>query len=191
MTDGLQQNSAASALSRRQLLRFGIAGAASAMLFDPSDALASRFSVVREVRLFNVNTGERLNAEYWVKGQYLPDAMRAIDWVMRDHRTDQLKQIDPGLLDILAALRLKLEAGQPYDLISGYRSKATNAAMRARSRGVARNSYHTKAQAVDVHMPGVSLVNLMRAGKAMRAGGVGYYPRSGFVHLDVGPVRTW
>lgn len=192
MTDGFHRADPTPRIGRRNFLRLGAAAASATVLLGPTQALAGRYSIARQVRFHNLNTGEKLNAEYWVRGRYLPDALRAVDWVLRDHRTDERTSIAPELLDVLAALHTTMDADRPFTVICGYRTGHTNAEMRASGHwGVARNSYHTVGKAIDINLPGTSLVNLCRGARALQAGGVGFYPQSDFVHLDVGPLRHW
>jgi uncharacterized protein YcbK (DUF882 family) len=143
------------------------------------------------ISLLNINTGERLACAYREKGILVPDATAAIDRLLRDHRNDQVKPIDPQLLDLLHGTAAKLGSAEPFHVVCGYRSAATNAAMRRRGAGVAKHSYHIDGRAVDVSLPGVKLSQLRGAARDLKSGGVGYYPGSRFVHLDTGPVRTW
>ena len=110
---------------------------------------------------------------------------------MRDYRANEIKPIDPVLLDQLYALKLKTGTKSPFHVISGYRTPATNAMLRRRSNGVARRSYHTKGKAIDIRLPGYDTHRLRNAALSLRSGGVGYYRNSNFVHVDTGPVRTW
>jgi uncharacterized protein YcbK (DUF882 family) len=145
----------------------------------------------KTVALYNTHTGESLNAVYWFKGQYLPDALSAVDRVLRDHRTDEVKPIDPQLLDLLHAISEELGCSHPFSIISAYRSPATNAYLRFMSRGVAEHSLHMDGKAVDIRLPGWGSYMVRRVAVELRMGGVGYYPRSDFVHIDVGPIRYW
>jgi uncharacterized protein YcbK (DUF882 family) len=145
----------------------------------------------RSLSLYSINTGERLAVEYCVRGRYLPDALRAVDELLRDHRTDTVHPIDPKLLDLLFAVRRRLETTSAFEVLSGYRSPETNALKRRTHRGVAKNSFHLQGRAVDVIMPGRSIRSIRDSALRLARGGVGYYPRSGFVHLDTGPVRQW
>jgi uncharacterized protein YcbK (DUF882 family) len=177
--------------SRREVLRLA-GGLAAAALFGGRRAFAARPLLAdRTLAFLSVNTGEHLRAEYCVAGQYQPDAMRAIGHLLRDHRTDAIHAIDPTLLDQLFTLQRRLEATEPYHVVCGYRSPETNAFVRRQHRGVARNSYHIDGRAVDVSLPDRELGQLRAAALDLAVGGVGYYPRSGFVHLDTGPARTW
>lgn len=139
----------------------------------------------------NLHTGERLTAPFWSHGHYHQDGLAEIDYILRDWRTDEVVQIDRGLFDLLYELRRRLDTNAPFQIISGYRSPETNAMLRNVSLGVAKNSYHVKGMAIDIRVPGRDLRTLQRTALRMRAGGVGYYPKSDFVHVDVGPVRRW
>jgi len=110
---------------------------------------------------------------------------------MRDFRTGDTIGMDVGLMDILYRLRTALDSSQPFEIISAYRSPKTNAYLAARSSGVAKHSYHTKGMAIDIRLPGRQLRDVRRAALDLRLGGVGYYPRSNFVHVDTGRVRFW
>ena len=145
----------------------------------------------KAVALYNTHTGESVNAVYWFRGHYLPEAMSAVDRVLRDHRTDEIKPIDPQLLDLLHAMSGELECSHPFYVISAYRSPATNAYLRFMSRRVAEHSLHMDGKAIDLRIPGWASHTVRRVAMELRMGGVGYYPRSDFVHVDVGPVRYW
>jgi uncharacterized protein YcbK (DUF882 family) len=121
----------------------------------------------------------------------VPDALVAIDRILRDHRTDETIEMDLRLLDLLHALRATLGSRRRFEVFSGYRSPATNAALLEEGHGVAEHSFHIVGKAIDVRLPDRSVSALRRAALRLRRGGVGYYPRSGFVHVDVGPLRRW
>ncbi|PWC95273.1 hypothetical protein AEJ54_07260 [Azospirillum sp. Sp 7] len=146
---------------------------------------------VRRLTLHNINTNEQFSGVYWADGAYRPDALKKLDVLLRDHRAKQVGRYDPRLFDVLARLHQTLDSDEPFRVICGYRSRRTNAMARRRSRGVAKESYHTRGMAIDVMLPDVELKAIATAARSMEAGGVGYYPRSGFVHIDTGPVRTW
>ena len=145
----------------------------------------------KAVALYNTHTGESVNAVYWYRGQYLPETMSVVDRVLRDHRTDEIKPIDPQLLDLLHAISEELECSHPFYVISAYRSPTTNAFLRFMSRRVAEHSLHMDGKAVDLRIPGWASHTVRRVAMELRMGGVGYYRRSDFVHVDVGPVRYW
>jgi len=141
--------------------------------------------------MYSGRTGERMDMIYWIDGKYIKDAIKEVNHFMRDWRTDQIKSIDLRTLDIMAASHNLLDVNEPYMLLSGYRSPATNAMLRSRSRGVAKNSLHMKGQAADLRLSSRSVSQMARAASSCHAGGVGKYHRSNFVHMDCGVVRTW
>jgi len=154
----------------------------------PAEAASNK---PRKLSFLNLHTDERLSVTYWVNGQYDPEALGTIDHFLRDWRTGDIHPIDPALLDVLTQLRAKLETTKAFHVISGYRSPKTNATLANESDGVAKKSLHMQGKAIDVALPGRSLKSLRKAAIGLQAGGVGYYPRSGFVHLDTGRVRSW
>ena len=180
-------------MNRRAALRIAggalIAGAASSLLAP--GASASALAEPRRVSLFNLHTGDHFSDAYWRQGDYVPDAMAAIKYVMRDFRSNEVHDIDPRLLDQLHQLNGLLGAQAPYQIISGYRSPATNAMLHANSDGVATHSLHLDGRAIDIRVAGVDLGRLRDAALSLRAGGVGYYQTSDFVHVDTGRVRHW
>lgn len=181
-----------SGLTRRALLG---AFAATAVGAAPTYSNAAGFlrggGDIRRIRMYSGRTGERLDMIYWVDGDYIKDAVNEINHFMRDWRTDQVKEIDLRTIDIMAASHNLLDVSEPYMLLSGYRSPQTNAMLRRRSRGVAKNSLHMKGQAADLRLASRSVNQIAKAAMACRAGGVGRYSRSNFVHMDCGEVRSW
>ncbi len=173
---------------RRQFLTFSSA-AATAALACP--ALARAHGRDRAIAFYNLHTGESLRTVYRVAGHYVADGLREINHALRDFRTGEVRPIDPKLIDLLHRLHGLLGSSEPYHLVSGYRSPKTNAMLRRRGAGVARRSYHMRGMAVDVALPDIRLAGLHRAALSLRAGGVGYYPDAGFVHVDTGRVRAW
>ncbi|HUS54346.1 MAG TPA: DUF882 domain-containing protein [Thermohalobaculum sp.] len=145
----------------------------------------------RSLSLVNERTGEWLNTVYWVEGEYIPDALVAVNYIMRDWREDQVHRIDPRTLDIMSATQKLLDCSEPFQVVSGYRTAKTNALLRRRSKAVAAKSYHIKGMAADIAMKTRSVRQISLAGLSLDAGGVGKYSRSQFVHLDSGPVRDW
>ncbi len=182
----------ASGISRRGLLG---AFAATMITAAPNYANAAGFlrggGDIRRVKMYSGRTGERLDMIYWVEGQYIADAVKEINYFMRDWRNDQLRSIDLRTVDIMAAAHNMMDVSEPYMLISGYRSPATNAMLRARSSGVAKNSRHLQGEAADLRLASRSVNQMARAAAACHAGGVGRYTGSNFVHMDCGPVRAW
>jgi uncharacterized protein YcbK (DUF882 family) len=146
----------------------------------------------QHLRLYHTHTGERIDIVYRHGDVFLPEAEEQLDHFLRDHRTGEVKHYDPRLFDILSQLTGAVgHPGAEIEIICGYRSSWSNEFLRERSSGVARNSLHMQAHAIDIRIPGVSTLALRDAALALRQGGVGYYPRSGFVHVDTGRVRTW
>lgn len=141
--------------------------------------------------MYSGRTGESLNTIYWIEGNYIKEALAEINFFMRDSRVDQQIPIDTRTLDIAAAAHSLLDSTEPYMMLSGYRSPQTNAMLRSRSGGVARNSLHMKGQAADMRLNSRSVNQIYKAACACNAGGVGKYSGSNFVHMDCGVVRTW
>ncbi len=173
----------------RRLFLAGAGAGASSLLAAP--ALAKGAGEYRAVSLINNRTAEKLNTVYWVEGDYIPEAMEAVNYIMRDWRQSMVMQIDPRTIDIMAATHNLLDCSEPFEVVSGYRSPKTNAMLRSKSRSVARNSLHMKGQAADIRIQGRSVSQISRAAISCSAGGVGKYSRSNFVHMDCGPVRVW
>jgi uncharacterized protein YcbK (DUF882 family) len=173
-------------LSRR---RFVTTVTSSAALLVPRHLLAEVGT--RVLRFSHTHTGERLEVDYFVDGAYLPDALETVNHFLRDFRTGDIYPIDPELLDLLHRLAGMTETSRPFQVISGYRSPATNEMLRHRSEGVAAGSLHMRGQAIDIRLGDVPLRALRRAALAAHRGGVGYYPASDFVHVDTGRPRTW
>lgn len=173
-------------LPRRHFL-----AAAGVSLILRQPALAS--TGVRSLAFDNIHTGEKLRVDYWQDGQYLPDALGAVNNVLRDFRTGDVHPIAPGLLDLLVALRRNLETAEPVSVISGYRSPVTNAMLRGEHEhsGVATKSLHMQGMAIDIRIAGRELSAIHNMAQSLRGGGVGYYPKSDFVHVDIGRVRYW
>jgi len=173
---------------RRQVLAgaFGLAGAA--LLGGTARAAAMG---PRTLSVLNLHTGERLKATYFEGGAYVSDALAAVNHVLRDFRTGEVHPIAPGLLDLVTTLQGRLESDQTVHVISGYRSPHTNEMLHERSNGVASHSLHMVGEAMDIRIPGVQLAHLRDAALGLQRGGVGYYPASDFVHVDVGRVRRW
>lgn len=145
----------------------------------------------RRVTLHNIHTDETLDAVYWEQGRYIPEVMVEVNRVLRDYRSGDVHHIDPNLIDLLGSISTKLESRTPFKVVSGYRSPHTNELMHERSSGVAKKSLHMEGMAIDIHLEDVALPHLQRAALDIGRGGVGFYPSSNFVHVDVGPVRRW
>lgn len=189
MTEGSRDN----APTRRVFL----GGLASLAAMTAAPAVASAPSVLRRagafrsIALSNWRTGEWVETVYWADGGYIPEALAALNHILRDWREEEICRMDPGVIEILAATRRLLDSDEPLEIVSGYRTRTTNAMLRRRLSGVARNSYHCKGMAVDITMKSRSVRQISRAALSLRGGGVGRYTRSEFVHLDSGPVRKW
>jgi uncharacterized protein YcbK (DUF882 family) len=175
--------------SRRDLLKCGLGAATLGAAFGPARALAD--TAPRSLAFHNLHTGESLRAVYWEAGAYVQDALSAVNHVLRDFRTGDVHAIDPRLLDLLDRLSSLVETRGPFQVISGYRSPVTNALLRDHSDGVAKSSLHMQGLAIDIRLTDVDLDRLHRGALGLAAGGVGYYPSSDFVHVDVGRVRHW
>ncbi len=177
--------------ARRQLL-LGLGGAALCSLM-PSEAFASRSTKkgVRDLSLFNRHTGERDDGRYWIDGKYQRKVLANFNHLVRDHRRNQAVSMDRRLFDLLYELKTTLNVDEEIHVISGYRSAKTNAMLSKQTSGVAKKSYHMRGMAMDIAIPGVNLKTLRDAALSLELGGVGYYPKSGFVHVDCGPVRHW
>jgi len=169
----------------------GLAAGGVAFLTLTAAEAARRPIGVRSLAFDNLHTGEKLNAVYWENGHYHPEVLRRISWVLRDHYNNKVHRMDPKLLDLLHQLRLRLHTKEPLQIISGYRSPETNAMLAANTDGVANSSLHIKGQAADIRIQGRSIAKIHRVAASLRLGGVGYYPASGFVHVDTGRVRYW
>ncbi len=180
-------------INRRQILKGGLA--LSAFVALPSmfmeNAIAALPTTARTLKLVNLHTGEKCAGAYWEHGQYLPDALAAFNRVLRDHRTGEVHAIDPKLFDLMVTLHRGVQSNAQFEIISGYRSPASNAMLNARSSGVATRSLHMDGKAIDLRLSDTPLSTVRKTALAMKKGGVGYYPASNFVHVDTGRVRQW
>lgn len=157
-----------------------------------AQAVSSRPGQEHLLRLYNTHTFERLEIVYRRGDQYIPDALAKLDYFLRDHSTGDVRHLDPRLYDILSDLTSIVgHPGTEIDIVCGYRTPSTNEALRARSTGVAKNSRHIQAEAIDLRIPGIDTLKLRQVALAMHRGGVGYYPHHDFIHVDVGRVRQW
>jgi uncharacterized protein YcbK (DUF882 family) len=189
-----------SQLSRRTFLGFGAVAAAAALLpsrvFAGASAVAptTGLAMERGLSFFHTHTGERLATAYCSGGEYIAPALTDINHLLRDFRANQIKPIDPALLDLLFRLNGALGTDQPFHVISGYRTPETNAMLQERGgahSGVASHSLHIDGKAIDIRVPGITLEHLRNSARTLKAGGVGFYPASNFVHVDTGRVRYW
>jgi uncharacterized protein YcbK (DUF882 family) len=146
----------------------------------------------RSLEFDHTHTGERISVVFAVGSHYVPDALNIVNRFLRDHYSGEVGKIDPQLLDLLFRTRQELGSDQPFHVISGYRCATTNTKLRnGRGGGVARNSLHMQGKAIDIRIPGVPLSDLRDAATSLSLGGVGFYPRDKFVHVDTGKVRYW
>jgi uncharacterized protein YcbK (DUF882 family) len=179
-------------LDRRKFLKLSAAGVAclaAPNVFAASSSLSELPE--RTLSFYNLHTDEKLKTVYWANGEYVSSSLSEIHQILRDFRTGEKLPIDRNLLDLLCEVHLKMESKSPFQIISGFRSPKTNAMLHSKSTGVADNSLHVKGMAVDVRLNDRSIEALRDAGLSLKRGGVGYYPASKFVHLDVGRVRRW
>ena len=179
-------------MTRRALLgAFAATTLVAAPTFSKASGLLRGSGDIRRIRMYSGRTGERIDMIYWIDGKYIKDAVKEVNYFMRDWRSDQVKTIDLRTLDIMAASHSLMDVSEPYMMLSGYRTPATNALLRSRSRGVARNSLHMQGQAADLRLQSRSVGQIFAAAKACNAGGVGKYSGSNFVHMDCGQIRSW
>ncbi len=177
-------------LNRRGFLK---AAACTAGVFATSPALAKVAGTrERALSIYVPRSGETMRLVYWTPTDgYIRESIKELSWALRDHRNNNMKMMDPKLLDQLYGLQLKMDRARPTHVISGYRSPQTNAMLRRTNRAVAKNSFHMYGKAVDIRMPDRSTSALRQAALSLQAGGVGYYRRSKFIHIDTGDIRTW
>lgn len=179
-------------ITRRGLLgAFATTALVAAPTYSNAFGLLRGAGDIRRIRMYSGRTGEGIDTIYWIEGEYIPEVVKEVNHFMRDWRNDQTVKMDPRNFDIIAAAHRLLDVNEPYMLLSGYRSPATNAMLRSKSRGVAKKSLHMLGQAADLRLKSRSVKQMARAAEACSAGGVGHYYGSNFVHMDCGPVRTW
>ena len=177
--------------------RRGLLGVFAATMVTAAPTMSNAFGIlrgagdVRRIRMYSGRTGESVDTVYWIEGEYIKEALKEINHFMRDWRTNDATVIDPRTIDIAAASHRLMDVNEPYMMLSGYRSPKTNAMLRSKSKGVAKNSLHMKGMAADLRLKSRSVPQMYAAAAACHAGGVGKYMRSNFVHMDCGPVRTW
>ncbi len=181
-------------ISRRKFLI--LASSVVAAVATPSLATSvlsksrPRFSS-RKLSLYNIHSTEEFEGIYWREGQYDAKALAQLARLLKDKRNGKQRRIDPRLFDVLHRLQVTLGVQDPYQVICGYRSKETNAVLHKKSKGVAKNSLHVQGKAIDLRLESTALKELRDAARSLQAGGVGYYPKSNFIHLDVRPKPTF
>lgn len=179
-------------ISRRSLLGvFAATAVTAAPHFANAAGVVRGAGDIRRINMRSQRTGEMLNTIYWIEGQYIRPALEEISWFMRDWRENASIDYARTNIDIMAASHRLMETSEPYLLLSGYRSPATNAMLHSRSSAVASNSYHMRGMAADLRLSSRSISHMAQAAQACNSGGVGTYGRSNFVHMDCGPVRSW
>ena len=177
---------------RRRFLTIGAQAALTCFL--PVSAIASMGRLLiadRRLFLYNTHTDESLDVCYYSQGRYQTQALKEIDHILRDHRTETVYPIHKGLIHLLHSISTAFDHSAWFHIISGYRSPETNAMLRKKTNGVAKSSLHMKGKAVDIRIPGYDTKLLRRICMKLHAGGVGYYPKSDFVHVDIGRIRYW
>lgn len=181
---------APNSLTRRRLLVAGV-GLAATTLLPLSSAFAAAGPSVRKLSFRHLHTGEALTATFWADGKFQPQGIVKLQRLMRDWRNDTQHNMDERLYQFLYALHGRMGTEAPFEIISAYRSPQTNDALRRVSTGVAKRSLHMEGQAIDVRLPGRHLAALRDMAWKLQLGGVGYYPKSDFIHIDTGNVRRW
>ncbi len=166
-------------------------GASASLLLCPFHSVSANVGDLRRINLYNPRTDERIDAIYYTHGEYIPGVMTEIDRILRDFRTNEMVRMDRRVIDIVSATQYMIGHDRPFSVISGFRSQRTNDALRRRTQGVAKKSYHIKGMAMDLRMNGTSVETIANIGDALGCGGVGRYSTANFVHLDSGPVRQW
>ena len=178
-------------ITRRTFLKASSMAAAGSLLLQGSPARAANFGSERTLRFHNVHTDEELAIRCCPEKDYDRETRLRFSSLLRDHHADEVREMDPALIDIFFAISAFTGATGPFKILSGYRSPETNSWLRGFHSGVAEHSMHIEGKAVDIRMDEISTRELRSVGLALAMGGVGYYPRSNFVHLDTGSIRHW
>lgn len=184
-------------MTKLGVTRRGVLGVFAAVTVAAAPTYSNAFGLlrgagdIRRIRMYSGRTGESIDTIYWIEGEYIPEVVKEINHFMRDWRSNDQIKYDLRTIDIMAAAHNLMDVSEPYMMLSGYRSPATNAMLRSKSGGVARNSLHMKGQAADLRLKSRSVGQMAKAAEACASGGVGRYSRSNFVHMDCGPVRHW
>ena len=178
-------------MQRRAFLKSSLLLAAPTLSIPALANTAQAAPGERTLRLYNTHTGESVRSVFWAEGQFIPEGLKDLNKVLRDHRNNKIAEMDPQLLLLLDEVNGKLGNGKELHIISGYRSPESNAKLHANSNGVAKHSMHMDGKAIDIRLPGKDLKMVHKAAMSLKGGGVGYYPDSQFVHMDTGRVRYW
>ena len=178
-------------INRRRLLQnMALTVPGVLLMAKPSLAIAS-ISDTRALSFRHLHTNEKLSLDYFSDNHYQSESLNKFNYLLRDFRSSEVYPIDPNLFDLLYAIKLATGSKGQFEIISGYRSPKTNNMLRSKSNGVAKRSLHMQGKAIDVRLTDVNTDSVRRAAIALKAGGVGYYRKSNFVHLDTGRFRTW
>ena len=180
-----------SGLSRREFLGLSITAAVASLVPSEIYAASEKIQTAKKICLHNVYTSETIEPVFWRDGEYLPEALSDINHIFRDIRTGKERTINKELINLLYDLQQEVKIEEPFHIVSGYRTPRSNALLRKTTKGVAKNSFHMYGKAADIRLPDYNLSTLRRKAMNLRVGGVGYYPRSSFIHVDVGAVRYW
>lgn len=179
-------------VNRRDLLKLGLLGILGSVTpLLPGRSAEAANGGAWKINLHHSHTDEAFRGVYRVGDRYIPEAFERMNYVLRDFRTGEIFPMDPRVIDILSIMQSKIRGDAPFEVLSGYRSPKTNAMLRRVGSGVAKNSYHMYGQALDIRMWGYSTRRVRDVARSLRAGGVGYYPKSNFVHVDTGKIRSW
>jgi uncharacterized protein YcbK (DUF882 family) len=179
-------------VTRRGLLgAFAVTTLVAAPTYTNAFGLLKGAGDIRRIRMYSGRTGESVDTIYWIEGEYIPEVVKEINGFMRDWRSNEAIKMDVRTIDIMAAAHRLMDVSEPYMLLSGYRCPKTNAMLRSKSKGVAKNSLHMVGKAADLRLQSRSVGQMAKAATACASGGVGKYSRSNFVHMDCGPVRSW
>ena len=174
---------------RRDFLKKSFAVTSTA--FISQNLFSLSLPVDKTLHLYNIHTGESIKATFWAKDHFVESEIRRLDYFFRDYRLNKVADMDINLYRLLYAIQLVGDTKKPVEIISGYRSVQTNEILRKYSRGVAKHSFHTLARAVDFNIKDRYLKDTLKVARKLQVGGVGYYPKSGFIHIDTGRVRFW
>jgi uncharacterized protein YcbK (DUF882 family) len=190
MTGITPQSGGSTAFQSTRRAFFSFTAGSALLISNPSFAAKPR-SDAKRLHIVHAHSGEKFDGIYWSNGAYLEDAVRAVSRLMRDVNDNEVRRIDPGILDLMMRFSARLQLRDPLQVVSGYRSPKSNHRAWRENRGVAKNSLHMQGKAVDVRIPGVHLAVARATAISMQAGGVGIYKGANFLHLDTGPVRSW
>jgi len=176
--------------TRREFLKKSII-VGSGLILSPSELFSLSLPIDKTLILHNTHTGESIKSTFWLKDHYVKSELKRLNYFFRDFRENKTARMDKNLYQLLYGIQLVSNSKKPVDILSGFRSKKTNKKLRRHSRGVARQSYHVRAKAIDFNISDRYVKQTLKLAKMLEFGGVGYYPKSGFVHIDTGPVRSW